>query len=183
MNTTVTVHVKINAGIFRRFAMFDAFRLHRRWKAPALFALILIAFSISAFLMTGKTQSAMIGNLLLVIGLGLPLAYVLHFLMQVRDQCKRLGLRQLRPAYTLNMNEKHLRIINDMNPEPEVSLTWDSLYGAWRGDMAYYIYAGPSRAFILPDGQYALSPAAMYDYLKERLPQGRMHGKRPARAS
>ena len=27
---TVTVHVRINAGIFRRFALFDAFRLKRR---------------------------------------------------------------------------------------------------------------------------------------------------------
>ena len=178
----VTVHVRINERILRRFAIFDTFRLKRRYKAPLLFALILCAFAAIAFLMTDKAQSAMIGNLLIVIGLGLPLAYVLHFLMQVHDQSRRLGLRQLRPAYTLNMSETGLRIINDMNPEPEVTLAWDALYGVWRGEFAYYLYSGPSRAFIVPDGQYDLTPAAMYDFLSAHLPQGKMHGHRPSSA-
>ena len=181
VNNTVTVHVRINARIFRRFALFDTFRLHRRWKAPALFALILLAFALIAFIAGSGEQASMIGNLLLVIGLGLPLAHVLHFLMQVRDQCKRLGLKQLRPAYTLNMSEKNLRIINDMNPEPEVSLPWESLHGVWRGEFAFYIYVHPSRAFIVPDGQYDLTPSTLYDFFKDRLPQGSLHGRRPAR--
>ena len=181
MNKPITVHVRINARIFRRFALFDTFLLHRRWKSPALFALILLSFSAIAFLAPGGEQAQMIGNLLLVIGLGLPLAYVLHFLMQVRDQCRRLGLKQLRPAYTLNMGEKNLRIINDMNPEPEVSLPWESLHGVWRGEYAFYIYVHPSRAFIVPDGQYDLAPSALYDFFAARLPQGTLHGRRPAK--
>ncbi|MBQ7785949.1 MAG: hypothetical protein IJ381_07375 [Clostridia bacterium] len=179
MSTPVTVHVRMNARIFRRFAMYDTFCLKRRFIAPALFAAILVAFAAAAFVLTSNSQASMIGNLLLIIGLGLPLAYVLHFLLQIHDQCKRLGLKHLRPAYTLNMHEKELRIINDINPEPEVTLSWHSLHGVWRSEFAFYIYANPSRAFIVPDGQYAPTPAQMYDFLYQRLPAGKMHGKRP----
>lgn len=175
---TLTAHVKINAAVFRRFALFDTFRLKRRWVSPAVFSVILIAFSFAAMI-SGKQQAQMIGTLLQLIGIGLPLAYVLHFLLQIHDQCRRLGLKTLRPAYTLNFAEKELRVINDMTPEPEVKLTYASLHGVWRVNGAFYIYAAPARAFILPDGQYPLSPAAMWDTLSARLPKGALHGRKP----
>ena len=176
--SVLTAHVRINAPIFRRFAMFDTFRLKRRWVSPAVFSVILIAFSFAAMI-SGKEQAQMIGTLLQFIGLGLPLAYVLHFLLQIHDQCRRLGLKTLRPAYTLNFAEKELRVINDMTSEPEVKLPYASLHGVWRVSGAFYIYAAPTRAFILPDGQYPLSPSAMWDELNARLPQGVLHGRKP----
>ena len=174
----LTAHVRINAPIFRRFALFDTFRLKRRWVSPVVFSVILIAFSFAAMI-SGKAQAQMIGTLLQIIGIGLPLAYVLHFLVQVHDQCRRLGLKALRPAYTLNFCETELRVINDMAAEPEVKLPYTSLHGVWRVNGAYYIYAAPSRAFILPDGQYPLSPAGMWDHLKSVLPKVALHGRRP----
>lgn len=179
MNTdTFTAHVRINAAIFRRFAMFDTFRLKRRWVSPAVFSVILLVFSFAAMI-SGKEQAQMIGTVLQFIGLGLPLCYVLHFLLQVHDQCKRLGLKKLRPAYTLNFTEKELRVINDMASEPEVRLPYASLHGVWRVSGAFYIYAAPARAFILPDGQYSLSPAQMWSFFKERLNPGTLHGRKP----
>lgn len=175
---TLTAHVKINAQLFRRFAMFDTFRLKRRWVSPAVFCAILIAFSF-ACMISGKDQAQLIGTVLQFIGLGLPVCYVLHFLLQVHDQCRRLGLKTLRPAYTLNFTDNQLRIINDMAAEPEVKLTYSSLHGVWRVSGAYYIYAAPARAFILPDGQYPLSPAQMWDRLQAVLPKGSLHGRRP----
>lgn len=174
----ITAHVRINTPIFRRFAMFDTFRLKRRWVSPTLFALILFAFSFVCMI-SGKEQAQMIGTLLQVIGLGLPVCYVLAFLVQVGDQCKRLGLKKMRAAYTLNFCADELRIINDMVSEPEVKLPYASLHGVWRVNGAFYIYATPSRAFILPDGQYSLSSAQLWDYLKEHLNTGALHGKRP----
>lgn len=175
---TFTAHVRINAAIFRRFALFDTFRLKRRWVSPAVFSVILIAFSFAAMI-SGKQQAQMIGTVLQFIGIGLPLCYVLHFLVQVHDQCKRLGLKNLRPAYTLNFAENELRVINDMASEPEVRLPYASLHGVWRVNGAYYIYAAPSRAFILPDGQYPLSPAALWTHFKSVLAPGALHGRRP----
>ena len=175
---TLTAHVRINAPIFRRFALFDTFRLKRRWISPAVFSVILVFFSFVC-MVSGKEQAHLIGTLLQFIGLGLPLCYVLHFLFQVHDQCRRLSLKNLRPAYTLNFCPQELRIINDMAAEPEVKLSYASLHGVWRANGAYYIYAAPSRAFILPDGQYPLSPAQMWDRLKAVLPQGTLHGRRP----
>ena len=66
-----------------------------------------------------------------------------------------------------------------MQAEPEVILLYASLHGVWRVSGAFYLYAAPARAFILPDGQYPLSPAELYDVLLERLPQGMLHGRRP----
>ncbi|MBR4039439.1 MAG: hypothetical protein IKJ11_04995 [Clostridia bacterium] len=174
----ITAHVRINAPIFRRFALFDTFRLRRRWISPAVFALILFAFSF-ACMISGKEQAQMIGTVLQLVGLGLPLCYVLAFLVQVGDQCRRLGLKSLRPAYTLNFCESELRIINDMAAEPEVRLAYTSLHGVWRVGGAFYIYAAPARAFILPDGQYPVSPAQLWDFLHARTGADRMHGRKP----
>lgn len=175
---TVTVHVRINAAIFRRFALFDAFRLKRRWVSPAVFCAVFFAFSFLC-MASGKAQAGLLGTILQIIGIGLPVCYVLAFMVQVHDQCKRLGLRALRPAYTLNLGETDLHVINDMRQEPEVVLPYSSLYGVWRVSGAYYLYAAPARAFILPDGQCALSPAELYDWLQARLPSGALHGRRP----
>ena len=175
---TVTVHVRINAGIFRRFALFDAFRLKRRWVSPAVFCAVFLALSFLC-MASGRAQAGLIGTLLQVIGLGLPVCYVLSFLLQVHDQCRRLGLKPLRPAYTLHLGETQLRVINDMQREPEVVLPYAGLLGVWRASGAYYLYAAPARAFILPDGQCALSPAELYDLFRERLPGGALHGRRP----
>jgi len=175
---SITAHVRINSALFRRFALFDTFRLKRRWISPAVFSLILLVFSFIC-MGSGKEQAELIGVLLQLIGLGLPICYVLHFLVQVHDQCRRLGLKSLRPAYTLNFSESELRVINDMQHEPEVRLPYSSLHGVWRVGGAYYIYAAPSRAFILPDGQYSQSPSQMWTFLMERLPSGTMHGRRP----
>ena len=174
----VTAHVKINSHIFRRFAMFDTFRLKRRWVSPVVFSVIFLVFSF-ACMISGKEQAEMIGTLLQIIGLGLPVCYVLSFRFQVGDQCKRLGLKTLRPAYTLNFWESELRIINDMNAEPEVKLPYETLHGVWRVNGAYYIYAAPARAFILPDGQSSASAAELWDLLSERMPQDKLHGRKP----
>ncbi|MBE5798964.1 MAG: hypothetical protein E7321_03320 [Clostridiales bacterium] len=175
---TLTAHVRINARIFRRFALFDTFRLKRRWISPAVFSVIFLVFSF-ACMASGKDQAQLIGTVLQFVGIGLPLCYVLAFLVQVHDQCKRLGLKVLRPAYTLNFADSELRIINDMAQEPEVKLAYTSLHGVWRGSGAYYIYAAPARAFILPDGQYPLSPAQMWDFFKGKLKPGTLHGRKP----
>lgn len=174
----LTAHVKIDSRIFRRFALFDTFIRQRKWKAPVLFAAIFLAFSAVAFA-SGRSQSVLLGMVLLCVGVLLPLAYLLSFLLQVHDQCRYLGLRRPRPVYTLNLTETELRVINDMKAEDELRLAYDALYGAYRVRGAYYLYAAPSRAFILPDGQYTLSAGEMWDFLSARLPQGKLHGKRP----
>ena len=177
---TITVHVRINSAIFRSFALFDTFRLRKKWKAPALFCAIFLCFAQICFMLENRAeQAAMIGTLLLIIGVALPAAYILFFLVQVHDQCKRLGLKTLRPAYTLNMTDTELRVINDMVSEPEGRFSWDSIHGVWRAANAFYLYVTPGRAFLLPDGQCALSAAQLWDYLLERAGSDKLHGKKP----
>ena len=65
----ITIHVKMDRQTFRRFALFDTFRLKKRWCKPALFCAILLVFAAVAFA-AGREQSALIGSVLLLVGLG-----------------------------------------------------------------------------------------------------------------
>lgn len=64
----ITIHVKMDRQTFRRFALFDTFRLKKRWCKPALFCAILLVFAAVAFA-AGREQSALIGSVLLLVGL------------------------------------------------------------------------------------------------------------------
>ena len=177
---TVTAHVRINSAIFRSFALFDTFRLRKKWKSPALFCAIFLFFAQICFMLENRAeQASMIGTLLLIVGVALPAAYILSFLVQVHDQCKRLGLKTLRPAYTLNMTDTELRVINDMASEPEGRFAWDSIHGVWRTENAFYLYVTPARAFLLPDGQSSLTAAQLWNFLLERIGEDKLHGKMP----
>ena len=46
---TVTTHVRMDAGIFRRFGFFDTFVLRRRWVSPAVFSGIFVIFAVICF--------------------------------------------------------------------------------------------------------------------------------------
>ena len=52
----ITIHVKMDRQTFRRFALFDTFRLKKRWCKPALFCAILLVFAAVAFA-AGREQS------------------------------------------------------------------------------------------------------------------------------
>ena len=69
----VWLDARITPEVFREFAFFDTFRRQKRWKGPALFALIMGGFAGVCFALRGsREQAALIGAVLLVVGLGLP---------------------------------------------------------------------------------------------------------------
>lgn len=109
----ITIHVKMDRQTFRRFALFDTFRLKKRWCKPALFCAILLVFAAVAFA-AGREQSALIGSVLLLVGLGLPAVYVGTYLSQLNAQAKKLRLDPPRPVYTLRLAQEGVTIQNDM---------------------------------------------------------------------
>lgn len=178
MRQTVTVRVQMNEKIFRHFAMFDTFRLKKRWRSPILFAAIMLAFAVVCFLLKDKAQSAFIGSLLMIIGLSLPAVYITSYLAQINAQIKQFQLKKKpRKAYTLTLGDD-IRIVNDMKPEPEVTLPWDKVFGVWRGKDAAYLYVTPAKAFLLPDGQADVNPGQLWDFLETKLPAEKLHGIR-----
>lgn len=177
-DSSVTIHVRMSAPVFRRFAFFDTFRVKRRWVSPCVFFVAFTALALVCFF-SGKEQSGLLGGVMLAIGVGFPLVYVGTFWAQVRSQCKRFGLKNARPVYTLVLADKDIHVTNDMKKEAEVTLPWATLPAVYRGKGAFYLYAAPSRAFILPDGQGDLSPRELWDWIAQRVAPGHLHGKRP----
>ena len=176
---TVTTHVRMDAGIFRRFGFFDTFVLRRRWVSPAVFSGIFVIFAVICFCLREKAQSTLLGGVLLAVGLLLPACYFLSFYLQMNDQVRRLGIKKPKPVYSLVIGRSDIHITNDMKEEDEVVLPWGNVMGVWRDRRATYIYANAARAFILPDGQSDCSPAELWDFAAQCLPDEKLHGRRP----
>lgn len=166
----IRVHCRIDRKIFQRFALFDTFRLHKRWRLPVLFAGIMTVFALVCFL-SGKDQSWLPGILLLCIGLGMPAVYLGTFLSQVRKKAAALKLEKPRAMYTVTLSDADVRIHNDFRQEEDVILPWEKLWGVIRVREAIYLYALPSRAFILPDGQADVPPEQLWAFIAKHLPE------------
>ncbi|MDO5436430.1 MAG: hypothetical protein Q4G19_08685 [Clostridia bacterium] len=173
----ITYHCRIDRKIFRRFAVFDTFILHKRWRLPAIFALIMTAFAIVCFL-SGKQQSWLPGTILLVIGLGMPAVYAGTFLSQVNKKAAALKLDKPRAMYTVVLSSGDVNIHNDFKQEQNVVLPWEKVWGAVRVRDAVYLYAVPSRAFILPDGQADAPAGEVWAFLGECLPKDKLTVKK-----
>ena len=73
----LTLEARVTPEVFREFAFFDTFRRQKRWRGPALFALMMGGFAAVCFaLRESREQAVLIGTVLLVVGLGLPAAYI-----------------------------------------------------------------------------------------------------------
>ena len=174
--SAVTDNVQMAAKTFKRFARFDTYSLRRRWRSPAIFAAILTAFAFVAFLMEGRAQdAALIGRLLLIIGLGLPAVYFLHYEVQLSTQVRRLGIRKPRPAYFVSISESGVRVVNNMAREEPLLLSFDQIHAAYRRADAVYLYHTENRAFILPAKDASVSLASLWDLLAAHLPKEKLH--------
>lgn len=167
-NHRITIPVRLDAKTFKRFSLFDAFILRRRWVRPAAFALILVAFAAAA-LLSGRAQAGMIAAVLLAVGLGLPLVYIGAFLSQVNRQAEQLGLSNPRPVYTVTLDFDGVRAVNNMKKEDAQAVKWPDVQAAFRKKGCIYLYVSPAKAYLLPDGQADAPDEAVWAYLKEHM--------------
>lgn len=172
MNQTITIHVKMDKKILRSFALFDTFRLKKHWKRPALFALIMLVFALVC-LWPGKQQSALLGCVLLIVGLLVPFSYVFMFLSQLKEKAQKLRLDPPRKVYSLAFSSECIRVVNDMKVQEEVRLEWQKMGAAFRVKNAIYLYMTRDKAFILPDGQADASAEELWAMIVKNMPEGR----------
>lgn len=150
-NQSVILLSRIAPETFRAFALFDAFRRQKRWRAPLLFAAIFSAFALVCFTLgRGLPQSELMGGVLLAVGLGLPLFYVMYFLYSVEAQSRKLRLDQKRPVYTVRLDGTGLSV--EQNGQ-KASWPWEELAFAYRLDQCVCLYPTVRNAFLLPDGE------------------------------
>jgi hypothetical protein len=149
----VKIKVKIDAQTFRRFALFNAMRLKKQWRAPALFAALMSSFAAIAYSRVGVTQGAvMLGTVLLCVGLGLSAAYFLSFFLALKREIKKHGIETPRPAYTVTLSEN---IHVTAQSGDEATYEWSHIFGVYRGRGCTYLYITPNRAYLLPDRDIA----------------------------
>lgn len=164
---SVWLDARITPEVFREFAFFDTFRRQKRWKGPALFALIMGGFAGVCFALRGsREQAALIGAVLLLVGLGLPAAYVLSFFLSVRRREKALKAAGNPVAYQLRLEEDGLRV---RQGEQEERYPWEQTALACRLKRCLCVYVEPRRAFLLPprDGE---EEERLWAFLTARLP-------------
>ena len=147
MEKQLLIPSRVDADTFIRFGLFDTFRLQKRWRLPALFALILCAAAVVC-LVSGRTGGNLLGGILLLVGLGLPAAYAANFLFSLKQQARRLKLDGERIVYTLRFQQEGVHVTAG---QQENDFSWEQLHHAYRVPGCVYLYAAPRKAFLLPD--------------------------------
>ena len=170
----VTVPVKLTAKGFRDFAIYDTLVRQRRWVLPVVFCLILSASAAICYTLRGRSPNAgMLVGVLLVVGLGLPLVYFISFFNSIRQQNRRMGLREPKEVYTVTLDGQGVHV--DAGAE-HMDHTWDSVYQAHLRPDAVYLYPSPRQAYLLP---YAdTDPAGLRRVLAAHLPQEKLLGQK-----
>ena len=172
---TIHITVRLEESVFRRFAVFDTFKRQKRWRSPAIFAGIMLAFAAVCFCLRGKSQSALIGSVLAVIGLGLPVVYFVMFFSSLKEKIRNLRLPKR--VYDVDLSDRRdgVQIHSVGEKEENVTLNWDQMYAAYRNTDCIYLYVMASRAFLLPNEQASVSPNKLWRFLNERMPQGKCY--------
>lgn len=144
----LVIRSKITPAVFREFALYDTMLRQKRWRGLALFALIMTGFGVISFLMRGiREQAVFLGCVLLAVGLTLPLAYFLSFLLSIRAQSKRMGLKSAPVAYTLTLDDEKIAVAAG---EQRTEYGWGDVTYVRRLRHSTCLFVGPGKAYLLP---------------------------------
>lgn len=176
----IEIPVRLDSAAFQDFSLFDVFRLRRRWCGPALFAVLMIGFACACFaLNTSNNQGILLGVVLAVVGVALPLVYLIRFLQSVKAECKKLGLDKPHGlhVYTVTLTRDTVTRRTTGDPPQTEKSALSALYGAWRTKTAVYLYLDAAHALLLPAGQANCSDNSLWAFLQAYLPAEKCHDK------
>jgi len=160
---SIIVPARITRQVFQRFALFDTFSLQKRWKLPLIFALIMSALAVLCLAFREQKEgAALLGTVLLLVGLGLPLAYFLSYWLSLRQQLARMEPDRI--AYTLRLEPGGIQVTSGTQ---KASYSWESVHMASRVSGCVYLYVEERRAYLLPDGP---SSRRIWELIRDRLP-------------
>lgn len=162
----MTIEVVLDKLTFRRFALFDMLRHRKQWRSPALFALILCASGGICFAMRLVEGAALLGIVLMAVGLGLPLVYFLSFFQSLNKQITANDLLRPRKVYTVHVEDDGIRVENE---KEQAHYSWNQVHHAYRDTLAIYLYITPQRAFLLPGDCIPDSPDALWNQITQAL--------------
>lgn len=164
----LVVPVRVSPAMFHEFGMFDTFSRQKRWRLPLLFALMLSAIAAVCFTQAGRVRgAALLGAVLVVVGLGLPAAYVLSFSLSLKKRERLLAKNPDAIAYTLHLRETGFSVLQG---QEKMEHTWDDVMLACRLDTCMCLYVGPRRAYLLPGEAGDRSEEAVWALICRHLP-------------
>jgi hypothetical protein len=173
----VTVPVMLDEKTLRRFTVFDMLTVKRMWRSPLIFALMMSGFATVCFFMVGRAEgAALLGTVLLAVGLGLPVLYAFRFLRLVDAQVKRHDLTRPRTVYTLGFSREENGVFAENPGGESACYEWARLSGAFRDSGCVYLYVTRNRAFILPENQ--AEGGDLWELFTEMLPPEKLRDKR-----
>ena len=163
----LTVNSNITGHEFARFAMYDTFVRRKAWKSPALFALMMGAFSLVCFtLARDREQSALLGTVLLSVGLVLPTVWLLMYIFSVRKQIRKFGLSAYKVQYSTQFGDGGFRVTKG---KETADFGWDDVTELREDKGCAYLYVDKGRAFLLPDSENCRQALALAE--KKLLPE------------
>lgn len=164
------IEVCLSTKMFRRFSFFDAFRRRKAWRRPVIFFLIMGIFAGICFALHGRQGAILLGSILGGIGLLLPVAYVLSFLLSVNKQASDQGLAGVKHVYTLELDPDSKMFTVD-NGKQAVNRKWKEVHCIYRDSMAAYLYISPKQALILPYSCMENATEEFWPLVKSKLPK------------
>ncbi len=94
MASDIRIHVHLDPRSYRQFCAFDTFRRQRRWFAPLLVSMLLLAAS-TAYLFLSVRPSGTFAGLLFGLGLAVPMFCFGLYFIQIEAQIAGLHLSLL----------------------------------------------------------------------------------------
>lgn len=167
------IDVILTEEVFRRFTMFDILKRRKSWKPPVIFAGIMGISAAICYWMNHVDGAVLLGNVLLTIGLGMPVVYFTTFFMSLRKEVLKHGLARPQQVYTLELTHKHDGGIAIYNEKEQASYHWRQVYHAYRDTIATYLYFTADRAFILPHTCIEEGPDELWKLIEKKVPEKR----------
>ena len=169
MEQPFRVQSKITPEIYREFTIFDTLRRQKRYKAPLLFALIMIGFSVVCFTQVGRrAQAGLLGGVLLTVGILLPAVYILTFLNSVNKKAKQLERVKNLPAYTVELSPE--RVTATAGKE-RLEYIWNDILYVYRLQRCIALFVAAGKAFVLPVGDDG--DDALWTLICEHIPESK----------
>lgn len=166
------IEVRLTEKEFISFGWFDALRVKRAWRGPALFTAILGGAAALCFTFYARRGAVLLGSALLLVALGLPAAWFLSFGASLRKQAKAAGLSEEKHVYTLELQDDAAGVTVDSGKEHAV-YAWQQVFHVYRNRTASYLYITPQRAFLIPHTCVECGPDALWALMGRHIPAGR----------
>lgn len=145
-STQITIQAFVDSNMYVSFALFDMLRIQKRWIRPAIFAAFFSCLSLLAFWRTSEVEgAALLGSVLLTVGIGLPAVYFGSFFLSVHRQ--KSGYTGKEAVYSIRLNENGFAVTKG---KQSAEWKWDKVISVHRMKRCICIYTGKHQAFLIP---------------------------------